>query len=550
MESNGLGHVLGLLRRLHVAAKNGHATNLSGLGPDEVAVLLEKLHTSILTWWVEDEPLQQQKQDLHEARQELLQMRERFHELFEFTPDGFLITDAHGIIHNANLGAAHLLGTRKEFLLGKPFPLFLAEGLQTFYQTFARLIRGQEMTRQWQVVLRPVRGEPLPVALHAAAIRPLADGGPAEFRWLLRDISEWKRAERNLLEEKSFGDNLAEVAQAIILAVDPQGRITRANPYLRTVSGFTEKELLGQEWAGLLLPETEREGGRKLIQAALASPRPKAFLCPLVTRHGNQRIIAWSARVRGPGLEKSMILVLGSDVTEMEEKQRQTMRAERLAAIGQMVAGLAHESRNALQRIQACLELLRMETRDQPRALGLLDRLQESQDSLHRLYEDVRQYAAPIRLDTCFCNLARKWREAWDCLVPLREGRDAQLREEMNGIDLECNVDRFRMIQVFRNVLENALAACADPVRIVIACSEATLDGQPAVRVMVRDNGPGLTGEQRKKVFEPFYTTKTRGTGLGLSITQRLVEAHGGTIAVGAGDPGAEFIITLPRRKP
>ncbi len=110
--------------------------------------------------------------------------------------------------------------------------------------------------------------------------------------------------------------------------------------------------------------------------------------------------------------------------------------------------------------------------------------------------------------------------------------------------------DRFHLKQVFRNLLENALAAGGSPPRVEVACSPVTLGGREAVRVVVRDNGPGFTAEARQKLFEPFFTTKVRGTGLGLPICKRVVEAHGGRIETGAGaGPGAEIVITLPRRK-
>jgi signal transduction histidine kinase len=103
---------------------------------------------------------------------------------------------------------------------------------------------------------------------------------------------------------------------------------------------------------------------------------------------------------------------------------------------------------------------------------------------------------------------------------------------------------------VFRNILENALAACRDPVEIDVICSASVHNGQPALRVAVRDNGPGLSLEQRQRIFEPFFTTKTKGTGLGMAIARRIVEAHGGQIAVGDPGRGAEIVITLPREGP
>jgi hypothetical protein len=100
---------------------------------------------------------------------------------------------------------------------------------------------------------------------------------------------------------------------------------------------------------------------------------------------------------------------------------------------------------------------------------------------------------------------------------------------------------------VFRNIFENSLAACPDPVRIELDCAAASSGAQRGVRILVRDNGPGLTPEQKRRIFEPFYTTKTKGTGLGMAIAQRIVETHGGAISVEEEAPGATILIVLPQ---
>jgi signal transduction histidine kinase len=103
---------------------------------------------------------------------------------------------------------------------------------------------------------------------------------------------------------------------------------------------------------------------------------------------------------------------------------------------------------------------------------------------------------------------------------------------------------------VFRNILENALAVCTEPIAIRIVCTRCDLDGQPAIRIACQDNGPGLNAEQKKRIFDPFYTTKTKGTGLGMAIAKRIVEAHGGQIGVGPGTHGgAEIVIILPSKR-
>ncbi len=139
------------------------------------------------------------------------------------------------------------------------------------------------------------------------------------------------------------------------------------------------------------------------------------------------------------------------------------------------------------------------------------------------------------------------WREAWEILLPQWEGRIAELAENTATAQLTLCGDHFRFVQLFRILFENALAACGDPVRIEITCSPTVLAGGKAIRISVRDNGPGLNQEQRERIFEPFYTTKTKGTGLGMAIAQRIVEAHEGKIQVGTcAGHGAEILVTLP----
>ncbi len=245
------------------------------------------------------------------------------------------------------------------------------------------------------------------------------------------------------------------------------------------------------------------------------------------------------------------VVVAHVEITERKLSEERALQAERLAAIGEMVTGLAHESRNALQRGQACLEMLALEVPDRPRARDLVLRLQKAQDDLSHLYEDVRDYAAPIQLRLRVCNLVEVWQAAWIDLESIRSGRVAVLHEVNEVLDPQGLIDAFRLGQVFRNLLENALAACQDPVMIEIRCVPDDLDGHPALKISVRDNGPGFTPEQMRRVFEAFYTTKTKGTGLGLAICRRIIEAHKGRIFLGDHPgPGAEFILILPRGNP
>jgi PAS domain S-box-containing protein len=242
--------------------------------------------------------------------------------------------------------------------------------------------------------------------------------------------------------------------------------------------------------------------------------------------------------------------LIARDVTEAKRAQERALQAERLAATGEMVAGLAHESRNALQRLQAGLERLRFRLHQQPELADLLNGCQLAVNDLRGLHDQVRTYVAPIALELTSCDLSDLWRRAWDDLCAQRLGRIARLDESVSCRDVHCLADSFRLTQVFRNIFENSLAACPDPCEITLSCAEADWEDSPALRIVIRDNGPGLSPEQRRRIFEPFYTTKTRGTGLGMAIVQRIVAAHGGRISVGSEGPGTEIVIVLPWRRP
>jgi PAS domain S-box-containing protein len=385
-------------------------------GADHISYLatVEELRTA-------EEELRQQNEALDAAAHDLRAERQRYQDLFDFAPDCYVVTDADGLIRDANRAAADLFGVRRPYLTGKPLRVFVTLDRRVAFDALvSRLGRG-ELIRGEETELLQRGGVPLPASVYAAP----------EY--------------------------------------DSHGRV------------------VGLRW-------------------------------------------------------------LMHDLTALKASQQRAVEAERLAAVGRTVAALAHESRNALQRSQACLRLLALEVQDRPAALDYLQRAQMANESLHRLMGDVGASVGPLRLEFRSCRLRGVWREAWEHLASVWQDRECRLVEAPGGPDPVCPADPFRLEQVFRNVFDNALAAATDPVRILVRTADAWLDGRPAVRVAVEDNGPGLTDVQRDRLFEPFFTTKAHGMGLGLAIVRRIIEAHGGTIAAADADAGgAAILITLPR---
>ncbi len=369
---------------------------------------------------------------------------------------------------------------------------------------------------------------------------------PDAIRSRLAGLAERRRAEKEIVRLSTDLATLLDVLPVgIAIARDPEARLIHVNPALATLLGVAHDPA-----AWLALPPDQAPA--VCLRKAAGGIRVEGEEVDLVHPSGEViNLYACAAPLPDEhGLPRGAVGAF-LDVTERKREQQRLLQSERLAAIGQMMTGLAHESGNALARSQSCLEMLAWEVEDRPEALDLIQRIQKAQDHLKQLYDEVRSYAAPLKLDRETWSLSSVWRQTWDYLAVQRQGRDAQLIEETGGIDLECAIDPFRLTQVFRNIFENSLAACRDPVRITVCCRDTTLEGRPAVCVSVQDNGPGLSAEQQRRIFDPFYTTKTKGTGLGMAIAKRIIDAHGGRLAVGSAEGGgAELLITLLRETP
>jgi PAS domain S-box-containing protein len=370
------------------------------------------------------------------------------------------------------------------------------------------------------------------------------------FATVTHDLTERKRVEETLRQERDFAETLIETAHAIVLVLDMQGRILRFNSFMEELCGYRLAEVKGQDWCETFLPQHDRRHVAQEFCLGTDGANAGGVIRPIVTKNsGERQIIWWSNTLRDARGKGTGILSIGHDITELRETQQRAVQAERLAAIGEMAAGLAHESRNALQRSQSCLEMLMLEVQDRPAALDLVQRIQKAQDHLHRLFEEVRDYAAPLQLRRKSCRLDTIIDDAWTSLELARGERSCALRHIRNSPDLLGDVDPQPLEQVFRNILENALDATDSRTQIDVVWSDAQLRHRPALAICIRDNGPGLSPETAYRLFEPFYTTKTKGTGLGMAIVKRIIEAHGGTVAAGNVSPhGTEITIVLPRR--
>lgn len=233
---------------------------------------------------------------------------------------------------------------------------------------------------------------------------------------------------------------------------------------------------------------------------------------------------------------------------EIARAQEKLVQNERLAAIGQMMAGLAHESRNVFQKSHACLTNLSFDVRDMPESLALVNKVQNALDHLNSLLDEVRDYAAPILLEKSATHIPALIHETWAQLTEANpESRSISLQlMQPDGMPDTLLADRYRLGQVVWNLLENARMACHPSEGEVTIQFSVTHDSQQLV-IQFSDNGCGIADEHVEQIFQPFFTTKIKGTGLGLAICRRIIEAHGGTLNLDRDSNHAtNFVMRLP----
>lgn len=374
-------------------------------------------------------------------------------------------------------------------------------------------------------------------------IKPI---NPDALRASLRRIAAHRQITQALDEQRRFAELVLETAEAMILVLDLDGRIVRFNRYVEQLTGYRPLELRGASWWGNFVTARDQARIREMFHQVTHDRRAAGIIYPIVCRDGRECAIRWSnsAVVNELG-EVTAILAVGLDISDITQAQERLLQAERLATIGQTMAGLAHESGNALQRIKISVQLLEANFEGHPEALLDLARIERASDDLKLMLDEVRSYAAPIHLERQMHVLAQVWRRAWNTLRTHWSNRQVEFEERVDDPACSCSIDARRLEQVFRNLFQNALEACPDPLHLTVECQTTPT----TIRCTVHDNGRGLDAGVRAKIFEPFFTTKPYGTGLGLAIVKRIVDAHDGQISVltSARGSGASFLLELPR---
>lgn len=212
---------------------------------------------------------------------------------------------------------------------------------------------------------------------------------------------------------------------------------------------------------------------------------------------------------------------------ELGEKNRQLERRNRLAALGEMAAGMAHEIRNPLGAIQLYASMLAGDLKGMPESARVVDKIAGGVRRLEDIVSKVLHFSRDLRVNPTEGDVAELVAECVELASPRAEGK--KVRIVSDGVhDLAAKFDRVMMSQALLNILHNAIDASSECGVVSLAWGR----DKDMVFIRIKDSGPGVPPETLDKIFNPFFTTKDDGTGLGLSIVHRVVEAHEGAVTV------------------
>jgi signal transduction histidine kinase len=229
---------------------------------------------------------------------------------------------------------------------------------------------------------------------------------------------------------------------------------------------------------------------------------------------------------------------------QLEEKNRELARKERLAALGEMAAGVAHEIRNPLAGIQLFASLLERDLADRPKAQELAAKISNGVGTLDGIVSDILAFAGRREVPLEPLRLAAEVAETLELVAPRRSALQATVHVDLEECNCVVQANPIQLQRALLNLLFNALDAAGEGGEVWLDCRED--DSAGYVHLSVGDNGPGVPAELAQKIFDPFFTAKETGTGLGLAIVHRIAESHGGSVRLSRREGGgAVFTLSL-----
>ncbi len=468
----------------------------------------------------------------------------------ESSDDAIIGKTLDGVITSWNPAAERMFGYTTAEAVGQPITLIIPEDLRREEEDVLARIRRGEGVEHFETVRVTRNARRLNISLTVSPIRNAA-GQVVGASTIARDVTERKRAAEALLRSDTQARAILEAASEGIVIIDQSGVIVSVNRKTEEMFGYPREALLGQPLE-LLMPERlrSRHAGHRAAYFLDPHVRPMGRGLDLVARRRDGTEFPVEISLTYVQTENGLQgLAFVTDITQRQSLERVTRQAERLAALGRLSAGIAHELNNPIGIISSRIEIMLLDAESQPLPAEVTEDLRV----LHRNAQRVARIAQGL---LSFARQSSGERGPVD-LNHLVEETLLLIEKQLitNGITIERALapvlppvlgDSNALQQVVLNLLTNARDALAGGGKIAVETS--VIPGRPVeARLTVRDTGAGIPPELLPKIFDPFFTTKSEGTGLGLSISYGIVRDHQGTVDVQSQPgQGTTFILTFP----
>ncbi len=329
-----------------------------------------------------------------------------------------------------------------------------------------------------------------------------------------------------------------------VLVLGPTALLQTVNEAAERIFGFTRGEVTGRHYIDVF---DDHKGVRDALDRIYDDPTAASTFETNISRPEAEPVpvaITWSILTSEPDGTRTIVINV-HDLTDVKRIERQWRRSQRLAALGTMAAGVAHEVRNPLAGIRGASQLLARESDEKTREY--LDVIVREVDRLDRTVEQLLDLARPMNTERSATDIEEVVDRALAVVNSQLEETGIRVEKNIPSPPGRVNADAGQLAQVFLNLFLNALQAMPAGGTLTVTIHEETAAGSTAAVVEVRDTGQGMSQQTLEYLFMPFYTNREKGSGLGLAISHRIIEEHGGAIDVKSEEGrGATFIVSVP----
>jgi PAS domain S-box-containing protein len=497
------------------------------------------------------------EQAVSERTQELVASQARYKALFDLVADSVFMVDASGMVVAVNKREEQALGYAESKVVGSSmYDVVVPSYREPLARWLAEISTGQRQVPTQEITVYNATGLETPVEMDLIRV---AGSEQVLVMVQIRDITDRKKLERQLQtyreeleikvkertreieETKQYLENLLENANDVIYTLDTEQRFTYVNSKVN-VWGYRKDDLLGRPYLSLL---SRRHRGRRL-KNTLDIGAKQVYEVEVMTRMGEPRTVMVSVSPLH-GVEGEILGVLGiaRDMTDTKKLEQQIRNSEKLASVGKLAAGVAHEINNPLAGILNCLYNLRKGTlspaRQEEYWVSMEDGVRRVQKIVRQLLDFSQQHEPEFSSTDINQIVDRVLVLTNHLFAPNLIRLETLLGPALPSL----MVDRHMIEQVLMNLILNAVQAMKGGGVLTIRTTVA----EGVCRVEVADTGSGISPAVLPRIFDPFFTTKSEGegTGLGLSVSLGIAERHGGKILVESEvGKGTTFTLCLP----